>query len=681
MRRPLLRALAAPFLADVLACAFALVALAAPAVAAAPVATPAVPAASAAQFDEFIGRLEHGDEIIRSDQELAQALRRLAALLPPGDERRALRLRAFRCAIDDLGPPQAGLEFARAGLADATRLGETALQAYFGYCESAYLDSAGQTAQSVAPLEAAIDLARRQDDPYVLAAGLGMRGGLRSLLGEQAAALIDFLEVERLYRRAGRVEDAEASVQNIAIAYRRMGDYAKAREYLLQSTAFAEQGRYWGLLVVSMLQTGFLEEDQGHYPEAMAALRRAHDLAAAHDLDHDIGAAHMAMASVQVKQGEFAAAAGSLAAARAVFARLGDVSNEGMLQLTEGQVLAGRGRHAAALARFDAAAKALEASTNLRYQVDLHAARALSHEALGNFRAAAADLRRELQLRQTLADNARNQQSLLLRYQFDTARRDVENARLQAEKTAQQQQLDAAERMRRWQALALSSGGLLVVALLMLLLRQLARMRRIRVLAMTDALTGVANRRRIELFAQEAIAQADADRQPLAVLCFDIDKFKAANDRHGHLVGDQVLVRVAQACQDALRRVDLLGRMGGEEFLVVLPRTRVAQAADVAERLRNTVAALDLGDIAPGLAVTVSFGVAALAPGEDDLTALLQRADEALYRAKQGGRNRVEMAGLSAGAETSPCGMSAAVDAGPARGTPLPGGEVETAPA
>ncbi|MEG3193938.1 GGDEF domain-containing protein, partial [Lysobacter sp. D1-1-M9] len=126
------------------------------------------------------------------------------------------------------------------------------------------------------------------------------------------------------------------------------------------------------------------------------------------------------------------------------------------------------------------------------------------------------------------------------------------------------------------------------------------------------------------------------------MLALDIDFFKKFNDTFGHHAGDRVLTRVAAAAQGALRQIDRLGRIGGEEFLAVLPDTGAEAGAQVAERVRSCVEDLDLDDIAEGIQVTISIGVAELHPADADFKALVARADRALYRAKANGRNRVE---------------------------------------
>ena len=187
-------------------------------------------------------------------------------------------------------------------------------------------------------------------------------------------------------------------------------------------------------------------------------------------------------------------------------------------------------------------------------------------------------------------------------------------------------------------------GGVLVLVLVALVVRQVARMRRLRELAATDPLTGVANRRSIQRVGEEAIAVARGTHEGLCVLILDIDHIKRVNDRYGHLTGDRALARVATTCAAALRQFDQLGRTGGEEFLVLLPRTRMAQARHVAERIRAAVEVLEFADIDPGLRLSISIGIAELREDDKDLEALCERADAALYAAKDGGRNRMETA-------------------------------------
>jgi two-component system, cell cycle response regulator len=159
-------------------------------------------------------------------------------------------------------------------------------------------------------------------------------------------------------------------------------------------------------------------------------------------------------------------------------------------------------------------------------------------------------------------------------------------------------------------------------------------------LSRTDPLTGLRNRRHVEEYLARLLSLARRNAEPMGVLVVDIDHFKSVNDRYGHDGGDAVLREVAGRMVRNVRLEDMVGRWGGEEFLVVLPNTDGQGAAELAERLRQVVAGepcpLPDGGVVP---VTVSLGCAASLV--DDATTLVRSADAALYEAKESGRNRV----------------------------------------
>jgi len=161
-------------------------------------------------------------------------------------------------------------------------------------------------------------------------------------------------------------------------------------------------------------------------------------------------------------------------------------------------------------------------------------------------------------------------------------------------------------------------------------------------LALTDELTGLYNRRYVFAHLTELMARMP-EGGATAVMMFDIDHFKQVNDRFGHLAGDDVLRELAGRALRNVRSVDLVGRLGGEEFVVVMPETSLGGATIVADRLRQAVAdePFVLAENGEKLAVTISVGLAITGQGEDTLEALLKRVDDALYAAKNGGRNRV----------------------------------------
>jgi diguanylate cyclase (GGDEF)-like protein len=157
--------------------------------------------------------------------------------------------------------------------------------------------------------------------------------------------------------------------------------------------------------------------------------------------------------------------------------------------------------------------------------------------------------------------------------------------------------------------------------------------------AHTDALTGLPNRRAVNDNLKRMVAQAHRVERPLAAIAIDLDHFKQVNDRYGHEKGDEVLATVSAVLLNTVRTSDFVGRLGGEEFLVLAPDTHPGGALVLAEKLRQAIARVEI----PGAGhVTASFGVSNVPEDAVDPDTLLRRADRALYAAKEHGRDRVE---------------------------------------
>jgi diguanylate cyclase (GGDEF)-like protein len=165
---------------------------------------------------------------------------------------------------------------------------------------------------------------------------------------------------------------------------------------------------------------------------------------------------------------------------------------------------------------------------------------------------------------------------------------------------------------------------------------------RLEQIAITDSLTGIYNRRFFFELAEKEVARAKRYGNPLSVVILDADRFKKMNDTYGHLIGDQILMNLAQLCQKNIRSLDIIARYGGEEFVILMPEVDCSAAQNSAERLRELVANTSMVTGGLDVMMTISLGVACWNGGPDlDFNALLARADRALYQSKESGRNRV----------------------------------------
>ncbi len=188
----------------------------------------------------------------------------------------------------------------------------------------------------------------------------------------------------------------------------------------------------------------------------------------------------------------------------------------------------------------------------------------------------------------------------------------------------------------------LHSGGTLYTAIVRDISERLRVENELRRLATTDSLTGLTNRRQFLSLAENELARLHRYGRPMAVLMMDVDHFKAINDTHGHAAGDQALVTLAETCRAELRDTDHLGRLGGEEFAIVLTETPLPQAVEVAERLRQRLGSVFVRRPGGGsFRFTVSIGLTDARSSDRSIERALARADHALYQAKHSGRNRV----------------------------------------
>ncbi|MEG2942205.1 MAG: diguanylate cyclase, partial [Thermomonas sp.] len=552
------------------------------------------------------------------------------------------RFRSVYCGSSTWRDPIAGLAYSDAALALARDMKDTASVARALLCRTEYVMLTSGTQRGLPEVDKAVELLANGNEPQLLAESLETRGDILSLLGEQAKAMLDFQRARAAYRQAGIPGEVESLVLSIAVAYRRMGDTEQARRYFVQALQRMQARGDWEGVATNMIQLGFLQEESGAPERAVRPFQQALDVAIAHRLPDTANSALLGLAEAQIGLGQGDVALRTLERARDGFAARQDTSSEDSLQLLTGQALARQGRHSEALARYRQALPLIKRNGNERYLAHLYKAQATSLEALGHLDAALSDYKQYTELQLRLQGKMRLEQGRLLEYEYEIRRGEFENQRLRNEAATKQEQVQALERVRHWQWLTIVLGALLLALLTSLAWRHGRTSRRLSRESLIDPLTGISNRAAIEAEAMRALGGATRPGESVSLLILDLDHFKTINDRHGHAAGDRVLRAAADAWHTVLRGRDPLGRIGGEEFVVVCADTTLEQALVVAERLREATAALLFDDIDPGLRVTVSIGVAQSQRSDDNHEAVLARADAALYRAKQRGRNRVE---------------------------------------
>jgi len=420
------------------------------------------------------------------------------------------------------------------------------------------------------------------------------------------------------------------------VLYDRMGDREQARRYF-EDTLKAQQNS--GLVreqAVTQHNLGRTLQNLGDWPAARASF--AQGLALSRKISFPRGEAYAlrGLASVSNAEGQGDAALSLLDQAAALLARVPDERLRAQLALQRGIALRLVHRFAESLDALSQGLSVFKAADSQAETAATLGELSQTHAALGDFKAAY-DLASQFK---TVSDRLLNSQIqerfASQKVEFDIAATNRENELLKRENAATERALAQEHRAGTLRAVVLALAAILLVVLALLVHRHRRTSQRMQGLAMTDELTKLWNRRHALGTLQSALSVGKS----CALLIADIDLFKAINDGHGHVVGDHILRAVATGLQEAMPAQAELGRLGGEEFIVILPSTEFDHALAVAEDVRRAICALDVSAWLVDRGVTISIGVTVSQPA-DDLSVVLRRADAALYEAKRGGRNCV----------------------------------------
>lgn len=533
------------------------------------------------------------------------------------------------------------VQFAERGLALARGRKDRVTEAGLLACRGFHQQLLGNMAEAREDYDAALTLARRLGDERQRADILNLRGEMYAYQGELAEGLMELMDAHRRYEALGLESKGREVLARIANAYRRMGLYERAQGYFQElEHDYRELGDEEHLVDIHT-QQGVLYAETGEYDRALPLMAEAELYYLGQQQDGMLAWSRIEMAGVLLKQGKTAQAMAKLDQAASLLHQQGkgaDSVTRGHWHIVMATALDAQGKSAEALRYLEQAEPIFAKEQNLRFLAWVYEVRARVLERQGRIAEALTSLKRFVQTRQELEQRLREQRSLQMRFEFDLARKELENQTLRSQQQLQAEKLKQLQERRYWQYLVVT---LLVLVLGILVIHQRGRTRKMHRLAMTDELTGIHNRRQIQAKGRKGFSQAREEGKPLCVLLLDIDHFKKVNDRLGHHVGDLVLTAVAQCIEEQLRSLDRVGRNGGEEFLVLLPDTRLEEAVEVAERIRNQVARLHIEGVPEDHPIHVSIGCAECRPEDDNLGELVRRADEAMYSAKLAGRNRV----------------------------------------
>ena len=508
-------------------------------------------------------------------------------------------------------------------------------------CEGDVNETAGDNTQAKALYQQAVAVGTATDDDEMLAGALFSRGYLMGVQGAYAPGLADLRRAQSLYEKLDMRLHAVTVLNAVAILYNRMGDNQQAVHIYTQAL---KQQRESGLrreVAVTLYNLGRAHENLKEWEFARRAYTESRDINKEIGYARGEAYAQRGLAAVANATGDSRRALDILKQAETLARQTSDSRLLAHIQLVRGVSLHRLGRLADSELALKEALDVFRAADALGDLSSTYSELALVQAETGNWREAYTSQAQYKLISDKLLNNQLDQRFATLKVEFDTAAKEKENALLLRENEANEKALKQGRRARQLQAVAITLTVMLAGLLAALAIHQRRSTLRMRKLALTDELTGVPNRRDVLNRLEELLGR---NGEPACcTLIVDIDHFKSINDGHGHPIGDEVLKFVAREIRTAVREPAFFGRLGGEEFLIVLPDTTLQGALPAAERFREQISAVDTTRWLPvRRRITASIGVTVSRPGICHSSDMLMRADGALYAAKRGGRNCVK---------------------------------------
>jgi diguanylate cyclase (GGDEF)-like protein len=593
---------------------------------------------AAAQTPQFW--LTEAERLKESDpaRTVALAERAIAALSGGPDDASLLQAHRLRCWAALAARPDSMLAWAQQGMQAAARSRNAHGRARIYVCRGYALDAAGQPAAAIEDYDFVLSEAKRLRSDSLRAEALVLRGEVHYYRGEFTTAIAELREAYTLFVKLNDEVQQRYALNAMAnlFADGRVGQYEKALEYYRRLLVEHQKAGSQLGLAESHYNIASTLEQQNKLQEALVEYRRGLAIDEARNDPDEVAIDQRAIGVVLYKLNRPADALVMFDRALARFRKSGNPEDIARGRLSRGVALRMLGRFQEAVVELNAAHDHFSSTDNKRFLEKVEEQRALAFGSAGNWRGAYDARVAQLAFQKDLDEHNRNEQTAILRVQFEAQQKEQENRALLRDNAA-------SARIRQLQLAVLALSAAVIAVLALFVYRQLQQARGLRITAMTDELTRLPNRRHLLHVADEQFKVARAAGSGLGVLAFDADHFKRINDTYGHAAGDVVLQRTGRALQSTLRGGDVVGRTGGEEFIAILPGASKQHTDDVANRVRESIETIDFSDIHPDLCVTVSVGAAVLEASDASFADIMKRADDSLYTAKALGRNRVEV--------------------------------------
>ena len=598
---------------------------------------------TAERVEAIFKQFDQGD--VMAPAEIQRNIALLESLIDKNDISQQNKLISIKCwnpDFDDAVLAERAIEYASAQLAKFSQQPPSPTSADLQLCLSWFQQVQGDVDTALQGFNLAIEQAYQLEDSRLVADGRSIRGGLYSYQGNFAKALEDLITAQQLYEKLGLSNWALVNLSELATSYRRFGDATTAISYYQKlEAAYRENGDELAAITIST-DIAFALEELGEYEQALDHYLKSYQFWKNKNdkLLTDNSAVNIASDLLKLNRIDEALQYLDSVDSQLIAPNYATVS---FYNLSYAEAALKKADPSKAIDYLTKAEAAFRHTKNTRGMAQLYQLKSDVFQAMEEWQQAFEALQTYTTLHLELDKNMQLSRTTEMRTRFDSQRIENENQRLIENQQLKDHELQILEQNKLLQ-LAVIIMSLIIMAILSIFTyKQVSKSKSLAVLALTDHLTQLPNRRYTYSRCERIFETAKLTHTPMSVILFDADHFKSINDTFGHDIGDKVLIHIADVSSQLVRPQDLVGRVGGEEFLIVLPETDSKEASEIAARLITEIADASLVHISPALQLTVSAGVATL-NGDTEVSQLINRADQALYQAKSAGRNRSQVA-------------------------------------
>ncbi|MCU7986054.1 GGDEF domain-containing protein [Shewanella sp. SW24] len=604
------------------------------------------------QVDKIFARFESGVPMTR--EEIESNLVLLSKLISTDDVTRHEKLQLLKCWDQNTENDTAialALKNTNQALSNIPPTASPHFITDLTLCRSWFLQLSGDMDGAMEGYNLSVKRAYEHEDLKLIADSRSIRGALYSYIGDFSAALDDLVTAQDLYESLNLSGWANINLADVATSFRRYGDPQSAIRYYTKLKALYLKNNNQEQAMYVNSDIGLALDELGEHQQAVDNFLVSYQYFKEHQQEKVAATMATNIAYSLIKLNRLNEAEKYLIEADTVINEK-DLTDYSFMKLFMADIKFQQARYKEALTELEQGEKAFRTLQNNRGLTQLLQLKSNIYVAMNDLSAAYGALQEFVTLTKKVDGNSLSHHTTELKVKFDTSRIESENQRLIENQNLKEQELALLEKNKSLQHIILLLAGFILTIVSIFAYKQVHRNRQLQVIALTDYLTKLPNRRHIYAQAAKYFQQALKHQSPFSVIIFDADHFKKINDNFGHELGDRALMTIANAGRALSGNKDLVGRIGGEEFLILLPNTDATRALALAYQLQNHISRLSAQNLPAELKLTVSAGVATLEPQNNtedayqdkDFATLLKRADNALYEAKNAGRNCVKSA-------------------------------------